>query len=196
MKRPDLSKHVILCTLSLLAMACSTAQSRPVTSPSNESEAGSTIKIAVVPFGLATGTSTPPYDVAEIIRTDLETRSDLTTIAVADLPARPTRLREVDFETWRSAEAKYLVVGLVAGVHDGGHEVEFWLIDPRKETTLVGYMIPSAPDALAVTAHQIADLILEKLDRRDAADTPRVARAPSATDEKGSPTPYVSSPVE
>ena len=189
MKRPDLLKHVLLCALSVLAMACSTAPSRPATSLSSESEADTTIKIAVVPFGLAAGTSPPPYDVAEIIRTDLETRGDLTTIAVADLPARPTRLREVDFATWRSSQANYLVVGLVAGAHDGGHEVEFRLLDPREETTVVGYMMPSAPDALALTAHQIADLILKKLDRRDTADTPPVARAPSATHAEGSPNP-------
>jgi Tol biopolymer transport system component len=188
-KRPDLLKHVILCALSMLAMACSTAPSRPATSLSSASQADSTIKIAVIPFGLAAGTSPPPYDVAEIIRTDLETRSDLTTIAVADLPARPTRLREVDFASWRNSEAKYLVVGLVAGAHDGGHEVEFRLLDPSKETTVVGYMMPSAPDALAVTAHQIADLILEKLNRRDTTDTPPLARVPSSTHAERSPTP-------
>ena len=65
----------------------------------------------------------------------------------------------------------YLVVGLVASVHDGGHEVEFRLIDPDEETTLVGYTMPSAPDALPETAHRIADLIMMQLD----AGTPVVA---------------------
>ncbi|MBX9606722.1 MAG: hypothetical protein K2Y51_10905 [Gammaproteobacteria bacterium] len=168
MKRPELEKHLLLCVLSVLMTACGKAPSGPAAALTSAPEVDRSIEVAVVPFGLAAGTSPPPYDVAEIIRTDLEARGDLATTGLADLPARPTRLREVDFATWRGSKADYLVVGLVAGAHDGGHEVEFRLIDPRKETTVVGYMMPSAPDALAVTSHQIADLILEKLQPRDA----------------------------
>jgi Tol biopolymer transport system component len=173
----------------MLMTACGTAPPGPAASLASAPEVHRSIEVAVVPFGLAAGTSPPPYDVAKIIRADLETRGNLATVATADLPARPTRLREVDFATWRSSKADYLVVGLVAGAHDGGHEVEFRLLDPHKETTVVGYMMPSAPDALALTSHQIADLILEKLQPRAATGTSPIAHAASATGDAGSRNP-------
>lgn len=147
---------LVSCALSL---ACTTPTgSTPAAKPA--ATGGDTISIAVVPFGLAGGSAPPPQDVAEIIRGDLESVGRYAMMPVAELPAHPTRLSEVEFETWRGSQADYLVVGLVAGVHDGGHEVEFRLIDPREETTLVGYLMASAPDALPETAHRIADLIL------------------------------------
>lgn len=169
-----------LLLLCVLGLACATPSGRDP-AQSDAVEGADSLSIAVVPFGIASGTPTPPFDVGQIIRADLESVGHLSTVPVETLPARPTRLGEVDFETWRATEADYLVVGLVAGVHDEGHEVEFRLIDPRKETTLVGYLMPSAPDALSVTAHQIAKLILERID----AIAP-VARTASVPDGQGS----------
>lgn len=156
----DLRIFVSFC---LLGLACTTP-SGPDSAKSDAVSGDESISIAVVPFGLASGSPIPPHDVAEIIRGDLESIGRHATVSVAELPDRPTRLGEVEFETWRASEADYLVVGLVAAVHDGGHEVEFRLIDPREETTLVGYLMPSAPDELDATAHRIAELILERLD--------------------------------
>ncbi|MEZ4281959.1 MAG: hypothetical protein R3F21_20335 [Myxococcota bacterium] len=156
--------------LALLFMGC-TAPSGPMRSSSDANATESPISIAVVPFGLASGSPPPPYDVAEIIRARLESTDRIETVPLGELPDRPTRLGEVDFAIWRESGADYLVVGLVAAVHDGGHEVEFRLIDPRTETTVVGYLMPSAPDALEQTAHRIADLI-----------ETRVADPPSLTD--------------
>jgi hypothetical protein len=181
-KRLDLEKLWMACVLSVVLTACDKAPSPPATALASPHATERRIAVAVVPFGLASGTSPTPVDVAEIIRTDLEARGHLTTVGLADLPARPTRLSEVDFATWRNSKADYLVVGLVAGAHDGGHEVEFRLLDPREETTVVGYMMPSAPDALAVTAHQVAELILAKLGPPDVAGTPPAAQPASATD--------------
>ncbi len=179
MKNFDLRTLLIFC---VLCVACATPSGLDA-APSDEAAAeGDSISIAVVPFGIASGTPTPLYDVAEIIRGDLESIGHHATVPVVDLPARPTRLGEVEFETWRASKADYLVVGLVAGVHDEGHEVEFRLIDPREETTLVGYLMPSAPDELDATAHQIADLILERLDERAP-----VARTASTTSGQGAP---------
>jgi Tol biopolymer transport system component len=174
----DLRIFVIFC---LFCLACTTP-SGPDSATSDAVSGDDSISIAVVPFGLASGSPIPPYDVAEIIRGDLESIGRHATVAVAELPDLPTRLGEVEFETWRTSEADYLVVGLVASVHDGGHEVEFRLIDPREETTLVGYLMPSAPDALDATAHQIADLILERLD-----ESVPIARTASTSDGQGAP---------
>ena len=171
---PGLRTLLVFCALGL---ACTTP-SGPTPAEKDAAIEADTISIAVVPFGLAAGSAPPPQDVAAIIRGELESVGRYATVSVAELPARPSRLSQVEFETWRDSEADYLVIGLVAGVHDGGHEVEFRLIDPREETTLVGYLMPSAPDALPETAHRIADLILERID----SSTP-VARAASSPEK-------------
>jgi len=124
------------------------------------------IPIAVVPFGLAAGSTPATLDVAAIIRADLVATGRYAPLPVDELPAHPDRLSEVTFETWQRSRARYLVVGLVASVHDGGHEVEFRLIDPHDESTLVGFLMPSAPDALEATAHRIADLIEQRIGGR------------------------------
>jgi Tol biopolymer transport system component len=172
MTQLELRALVIFCALCL---ACTTPFDS--THAARDVAAGDdTISIAVVPFGLASGSPPPPCDVAEIIRDELGSVDRIATVAVSELPGHPTRLAEVDFETWRGSKADLLVVGLVAGVHDGGHEVEFRLIDPHTEATLVGYLMPSAPDALAETAHSIADLIMLRIDALTAADLARTGR--------------------
>ena len=122
------------------------------------------IRVAVVPFGAAKGASAPPVDVAEVIRADLAASGRFAPIDSAEMPSHPTALADVRYEDWRRANADYVVIGVVARVHDGGHEVEFRLLDTRTRTTLVGFLVPSAPDALEQTAVLIAKMVGERLD--------------------------------
>jgi TolB protein len=155
----------VLCAL---LVACGTHSGPSARVAADHAERGGPggIPIAVVPFGLAAGSTPATADVAAIIRADLVATGRYAPLPVDELPAHPDRLSEVAFETWRRSKARYLVVGLVASVHDGGHEVEFRLIDPREEKTLVGFLVPSAPDALEETAHRIANLIEERIGER------------------------------
>jgi TolB protein len=122
---------------------------------------GDRITVAVVPFRIA-GTA-PPVDVAEVIRADLASSGRFAPMPIADMPAHPTRTAEIRFEDWRSADADYVVVGTVARVHDGGHEVEFHLVDTRTGKPVVAYLVPSAPDALERTALEIAGMIERRI---------------------------------
>lgn len=150
---------LLLCTLTL---ACGTAREDSF-GPFRIGDGERPVSIAVVPFGLAAGTPPPPLDVAEVIRAELAASGRYATVPVAEMPDHPTRLAEIRFEKWRQSKADYLVVGLVAGVHDGGHEVEFRLVDPREEKTLVGFLVASAPDDLDGTARRIAEMILQRI---------------------------------
>jgi TolB protein len=153
MKR--LGRLVALCALGL---ACGSAD-------------GDRIEVAVAPFRV--GGTTPPVDVAEVIRADLASRGGFAPLDADSLPARPSHLADVRFEDWRDADADYLVIGHVGRVHDGGHEVEFRLLDVHGETSLVAYMIPSAPDRLEHTAREIAAMIGDRLSSRPAPAPPR-----------------------
>jgi TolB protein len=121
------------------------------------------LAIAVVPFGVSQGSSAPPVDVSLVIRADLATGDRFALIDTATLPSQPTRLAEVRFEDWRRLDVDYLVVGRVAHVHDGSHEVEFRLLDVRTQQELSAFTLPSAPHALGHTAHEIAQRIEERL---------------------------------
>ncbi len=162
--RPILLAGFGLLHLLPLVLACDATSGR--TTPTSTAATPRTITVAVVPFGLASGTAPPPVDVADVVRRDLAA-VDVRLANETDLPERPVRLSEVHLEVWQSFPADYLVVGLVAGVHDGGHEVEFRLIDPRAEAreraTLLGFVVASGPDALEATAHRVARLIRERL---------------------------------
>lgn len=148
--------HPIVVAICALALACQ---------PRAEAgrDGGSPIPIAVVPFGVAPGSPPPPIDVAAVIRAELVASGRFAPLAEDALPAHPTRLSAIRFDEWRRAETDYVVVGLVAQVHDGGHEVEFRVVDARRELPLVGYQVPSGLDELAPTAQRIAAIIEERL---------------------------------
>ena len=61
---------------------------------------------------------------------------------------RSLRACRTSARDWRRVDDDYLVVGVVGRVHDGGHEVEFRLVDVDTEKSMV-LQLPSAPDALA-----------------------------------------------
>ncbi len=81
------------------------------------------------------------------------------------MPSQPTRMGEIRFEDWRRARIDYLVVGLVATVHDGGYEVEFRLVDTDEQASVVGFQVPSGPGELRLTARRIAKIIDQRLRR-------------------------------
>lgn len=168
---------VSLCALSL---ACGTIGGAPSETSGSVGDERA-ISIAVVPFGLAAGSAPPPIDVAEAIRANLAS-ADFATLSLADLPDQPTRLSEIRFETWRQSKADFLVVGLVASAHDGGHEVEFRLVDPREETTLVGFLVQSAPEELPKTADRIAEMIARRLSANPAGSSATTAGPSSPRD--------------
>jgi TolB protein len=122
------------------------------------------IPIAVVPFALMPGTPTPPVDVAEAIRTDLVASGRFAPTDVASMPARPSDPADIRFDDWRHLDVAYLVVGRVSLVHDGGHEVEYQVVDARAEATVFGCQVPSAPDALGTTASEIATFVGRRID--------------------------------
>ena len=64
---------------------------------------------------------------------------------------------------WRGKGAEALVVGQVVALPDGRFEVRFRLLDAVKQTQLAGYSYTISAGQWRATAHQIADIIYEKL---------------------------------
>jgi len=119
-----------------------------------------TVPIAIVPFA---GEANYPYPLTEIVGADL-TRSGLfRLIDPAGVNPRPARTEDVRFGDWTARGADAVAVGSVTPQSDGRVEVRFFLLDAVKQAQLAGVSYVVTPSQFRTTAHQIADIIYEKL---------------------------------
>jgi TolB protein len=121
------------------------------------------IPVAIVPFGWSQASALSPVDIAGIIDNDLSRSARFVTMDEQDLPQRPTSYNEVNFRDWRLLGMENLVIGQLNLKSNGEYEVEFRLLDVYKEKQIAGFRIPAGQHQLRQTAHEISDIIYEKL---------------------------------
>ena len=133
------------------------------------------LPIAVVPFAWSQSASTPPEDVAQVIRQDLARSGRFNAIQPNEMPSRPTSFDDINFSDWRRIGMENVVVGGVKLQNDGTYEVTFRLVDVYRGTQIAGYSIRTRKEQLRYTAHQVADIIYEKLTGTRGAFATRIA---------------------
>jgi TolB protein len=101
---------------------------------------GTTIPIAVVPFA---GEANYPYP--------------------SGVSPRPVRADEVRAGDWTARGADAVAVGSATPQSDGRVEIRFYLVDAVKQQQLAAFSYVVTPQQFRATAHQIADVIYEKL---------------------------------
>jgi len=121
---------------------------------------GTTIPIAIVPFA---GEATYPYPLTEIVAADLNRSGLFKLIDPTGVSPRPVRSEDVRFGDWTGRGADAVVVGNATPQGDGRVEVRFYLLDAVKQAQLAAFSYVVAPAQFRATAHQIADVIYEKL---------------------------------
>ncbi len=131
--------------------------------------------IAIVPFKWDGSGKQAPQDVAAIIESDLMRSGRFKAIPKANFVSLPHAHTDVVFKDWRISKAEALVIGAVRQIAPGRHIVEFRLYDVFKETQLAGYMYVVEEDTLRRVAHQISDIIYEKLTGEPGAFNTRIA---------------------
>lgn len=119
------------------------------------------LPIAIVPFGVPAGDA-PAEDLAAIVGADLARSGRFAPLPAESLPARPHEGAQIDFAAWRQAGIDTVVVGRMLP-REGGFLVQFQLFDVLRGAQLAGYAIPTRAPLLRRTAHQISDLVYEKL---------------------------------
>ncbi len=87
----------------------------------------------------------------------------------------PHQNSEVIFKDWRIAKAEALVIGTVRQRSANQFEVTFRLYDVFRERQLAGIRYSVGPDKLRAVAHQISDVIHEKLTGEPGAFNTRIA---------------------
>jgi TolB protein len=128
--------------------------------------------IAVVP--LAVSGAPAPEDVAAIVAADLKRSGRFKPLAPESLISRPSTQSEVNFKDWRVLGADHLVVGKIAET-GGQYTVQVELLDVPRATQAFGYSFTVPPAALRRLAHQISDLIYEKITGQKGAFSTRIA---------------------
>ncbi len=132
------------------------------------------IPVAIVPFSVE-GQLKPVHDVRAIVAADLARSGRFSLIPKQDFLSTPHRNSEVIFKDWRIAKAEALAIGTIRQRSANQFEVTFRLYDVFREQQLAGIRYSVSPDKLRAVAHQISDVIHEKLTGEPGAFNTRIA---------------------
>ncbi len=117
------------------------------------------VPIAVVPFGNSNST---PTNVSAIIQADLANSGYFQTLAENKMLTSPSEMAAVKFKNWQVLGQEYLLVGNISQ-QERKYDVLFQLLDVNQGNTLMEYKISAGEKGLRRAAHQISDLVYEKL---------------------------------
>jgi TolB protein len=158
-----LARAFALCVLVLAAIAGAQRADAQQLAIDITNGNASAIPVAVVPFGFDGGGLPPETNVGEVIRADLARSGQFRTLPKDDIVEQPTREAEVKFPTWRLLKQDWLVVGHAGDAGDGNVRVSFELFDVAKQQRVAELSISGQRTALRDVAHQIADIVYEKI---------------------------------
>lgn len=118
------------------------------------------VAVALVPFQAAAGQPMPAL--TQIVGDDLGRSGQIKLVDPSASP-QPVEPSQVNYGVWRGKGADALVIGQVTALPGGRFEVRFRLLDVVKQTQLAGFSYNISAAQWRATAHQIADIIYEKL---------------------------------
>ena len=144
------------------------------------------LPIAVVPFQWKGSRPVTNGDISAIVASDLARSGKFSPVAEKDLIARPQKLADVHYKTWRIAGMDHIVIGSVTLQSNGMYQVEFRLIDILKAKQVLGYSFSATKDTLRTTAHQISDYIFTHITGLPGAFNTRIAYVTVQRDKKAS----------
>lgn len=143
------------------------------------------LPIAVVPFKWTGASKTSDSDVSAIIASDLARSGKFSPVAEKSLIARPYKLEDVHFKTWRIAGMDHIVIGTVTALASGEYRIEFRLVDILKSKQVLGYSFNATKETLRSTAHQISDYIFTHITGLPGAFNTRIAYVTTKRTKKG-----------
>ena len=132
---------------------------------------GSGMPIAIVPFS---GEDGAPQALSSIIEADLSRSGRFNSIAKKDFIAKPRNPTDVDYKDWRLIKAEALVLGAVQ-VRGDKYAVEMHLHNVFTQERLVKVSFVVEKSLLRTVAHQMSDIIYEKLTGERGAFNTRIA---------------------
>lgn len=134
--------------------------------------AANKIALALLPFQPAPAQPAPAL--TQLVGDDLKRSGQFNLLDTNGTPPLAD-LAQANPGVWRSKGAEALVVGQVTALAGGRFEVKFRLLDAVKQTQLAGFSYTISAAQWRATAHQIADVIYEKLTGARGAFSSRIA---------------------
>ena len=130
--------------------------------------------IAIVPFSWE-GSGKPPQIVSDVVEADLARSGRFAVMPRKDFISTPHEDKEIVFKDWRILKAEALVIGSVRQIAPEKFQVQFRLYDIYKESQIAGFRYTVGADMLRSVAHQISDIIYEKITGEPGAFSTRIA---------------------
>jgi TolB protein len=159
--------------LSLFGLTIPSAQAELVIEITKGVEAA--VPIAVVPFSWQSSSGQPAVDFSSVIQDDLKGSGFFKTLAEEDMLTKPTLAENVRYRNWKALGQDYLVIGRVEEIA-GKYRVQFQLLDVYKGGQLIGQKWPPvSKNKLRNIAHQISDMVYEKLTGKKGVFTSRIS---------------------
>ncbi len=121
------------------------------------------LPIAIVPFAWSQSANILPVDITSIISENLSRSGRFDVMSEQDLPQRPTELNAINYGDWRKLGMENIVIGTMSLTGTGDYDISFRLVDIYRQKQIAGFRVPAKPDKLRRVAHQISDIIFEKL---------------------------------
>jgi TolB protein len=153
-------RAVVLLPLYCLALLSVSFSARATMEIQVFGGAADKIAVAMVPFQTAPGQPMPAL--TQIAGDDLNRSGQFKMVDVSGTQ-KPVEPAQVNYNVWRGKGAEAIVIGQVVALPGGHFEVRFRLLDVVKQTQLAGFSYNISPAQWRATAHQIADIVYEKL---------------------------------
>ena len=118
--------------------------------------------VAVIPFEYA-GTSSAPYDFADVIAADLQSSGEFDPMSRSDMVVKPSDGALFNYSDWRLLGADIVVTGKVFQTSPDNYNLVMSAFDTVRATQLLTYSLPVNSHNLRASAHHLSDVIYEKL---------------------------------
>ena len=145
--------------------------------------------IAIVPFSWE-GPIKPAQNVSDIVEADLARSGRFAVLPRKDFISTPHEDKDVVFKDWRILKAEALTIGSVRLAAPGKFQVQFRLYDVFKQTQIAGFRYNVSADLFRSVAHQISDIIYEKITGEPGAFSTRIAYVTREEPPRGLPPVY------
>jgi len=143
-----------------------------------------TSPIAVVPFAWQGAGQAPPEDIASVIEANLKRSGRFSALPRAEMLSRPSSSINVNFKDWRLLGSDHIIIGKVQLTSRDQYLVQVQLVDVLREKQLAGFSYPVHKNSMRRLAHQISDVIYEKLTGEKGAFNTRIAYITSSGGKK------------
>lgn len=167
-----MSRAVLLFPLFCLVVLSAPFSARAAMEIQVIGGADNKIAVAMLPFQAAPGQPMP--ELTQIVGDDLNRSGQIRLVDVSGMQ-QLVDPSQVNYSAWRAKGAEAMVIGQVAALPGGRLEVRFRLLDVLKQTQLAGYSYTISAAQWRATAHQIADIVYEKLTGIPGAFSSRIA---------------------